>query len=282
MRIILMLVCLALGQAIAVAQNTALSSTQEMHRIQQDSKAYIARLEDPMRDGYQKPAEVVKALKIKEGEVIADVGAGSGYFSFPFARAVGPSGRVYAVDVNADMVRHMNRRIRDLKATNVATVLCPFDDPLLMDGAIDRVFICDTWHHIPAHPAYLERLRRALRPGGQIVIIDFHAEATSEKIALAWHLDGKASAVIGTHTHVQTADERILPGGTAFITDAGMTGPTDSVIGVKKEQAIARFLTQTPHRFEIPKGPVHLCAVIIDVDGKTGKANAIERIHVKS
>ena len=94
------------------------------------------------------------------------------------------------------------------------------------------------------------------------MIIDFHAEATSEKIALAWHLDGKASAVIGTHTHVQTADERVLPGGTAFITDAGMTGPTDSVIGVKKEQAIARFLYQTPHRFEIPKGPVHLDAVV--------------------
>lgn len=115
-----------------------------------------------------------------------------------------------------------------------------------------------------------------------VVIVDFHAEATSEKVALAWHLDGKASAVIGTHTHVQTADERVLPGGTAFITDVGMTGPTDSVIGVKKEQAIARFLYQTPHRFEIPKGPVHLDAVIIDIDSSTGRANSIERIHIKS
>ena len=115
-----------------------------------------------------------------------------------------------------------------------------------------------------------------------VVIIDFHAEATSEKIALAWHVDGKASAVIGTHTHVQTADERILPSGTAFITDAGMTGPTDSVIGVKKEQAIARFLYHTPHRFEIPKGRVHLNAVVLDIDAKTGKANSIERIHLKS
>ncbi len=115
-----------------------------------------------------------------------------------------------------------------------------------------------------------------------VVIIDFHAEATSEKIALAWHLDGKASAVIGTHTHVQTADERILTAGTAFITDVGMTGPTDSVIGVRKEQAIARFLYQTPHRFEIPKGPVHLSAALLDVDGKTGKANSIQRIHIKS
>jgi metallophosphoesterase (TIGR00282 family) len=127
-----------------------------------------------------------------------------------------------------------------------------------------------------------EREIEKLKKETPVVIIDFHAEATSEKIALAWHLDGKASAVIGTHTHVQTADERVLPGGTAFITDAGMTGPADSVIGVKKEQAIARFLTQTPHRFEIPKGPVHLCAVIIDVDEKTGKANSIERINLKS
>ena len=127
-----------------------------------------------------------------------------------------------------------------------------------------------------------EREIAKLKKETPVVVIDFHAEATSEKIALAWHVDGQASAVIGTHTHVQTADERILSGGTAFITDAGMTGPTDSVIGVKKEQAIARFLFQTPHRFEIPKGPVHLNAVIIEVDGATGRANSIERIHLKS
>lgn len=125
-----------------------------------------------------------------------------------------------------------------------------------------------------------EREIEKLKKQTQVVIIDFHAEATSEKIALAWHLDGKASAVVGTHTHVQTADERVLPNGTAFITDVGMTGPTDSVIGVKKEQAIARFLYQTPHRFEIPKGPVHLDAVLIDIDASTGKAKTIERIHV--
>jgi len=127
-----------------------------------------------------------------------------------------------------------------------------------------------------------ERELAKLKKETPVVIIDFHAEATSEKIAFAWHVDGQASAVIGTHTHVQTADERILTAGTAFITDAGMTGPTDSVIGVKKEQAIARFLFQTPHRFEIPKGPVHLSAVVIDVDGATGKANSIERIYLRS
>jgi hypothetical protein len=129
-------------------------------------------------------------------------------------------------------------------------------------------------------------LRRAVREIDRlkketpVVIIDFHAEATSEKAALAWHVDGTASAVIGTHTHVQTADERVLPGGTAFITDVGMTGPSESVIGVRKEDAIARFLTQRPRKFEIPKGPAHLDAVLIDIDPLTGKANSIQRIHV--
>lgn len=115
-----------------------------------------------------------------------------------------------------------------------------------------------------------------------VVIIDLHAEATSEKMALAWYVDGKASAVLGTHTHVQTADERILPGGTAYLSDVGMTGPTDSVIGVRKEEAIARFLYQSPHKFSIPKGPVHLDAVVLDIDSSTGKANSIERIHIQS
>jgi len=141
-----------------------------------------------------------------------------------------------------------------------------------------RVFMSNLDDPFSAAIREIEKLKKET----PVVIIDFHAEATSEKIALAWYVDGKASAVIGTHTHVQTADERMLPGGTAFITDVGMTGPTDSVIGVKKEQAIARFLYQTPHRFEIPKGRVHMDAVVIDIDGNTGKANSIERIHIAS
>ena len=124
----------------------------------------------------------------------------------------------------------------------------------------------------------VERLQKETR----VIIIDFHAEATSEKVALAWYLDGKVSAVLGTHTHVQTADERVLPGGTAFMTDVGMTGPTDSVIGVSKENAINRFLYQRPHKFEIPKGPVHLDAAVIDIDAKSGKAKGIERIKLRS
>jgi metallophosphoesterase (TIGR00282 family) len=141
-----------------------------------------------------------------------------------------------------------------------------------------RVFMSNLEDPFRMAEGEIERLRKETR----VIIIDFHAEATSEKAALAWHLDGKVSAVLGTHTHVQTADERVLPGGTAFMTDVGMTGPTDSVIGVKKEDAISRFLTQRPHKFEIAKGPVHLDAVVIDIDQKSGRAKGIERIKIRS
>lgn len=139
-----------------------------------------------------------------------------------------------------------------------------------------RVFMSNTEDPFRVAEREIEKLAKET----PVIFVDFHAEATSEKIALAWHIDGKASAVVGTHTHVQTADERILPGGTAFITDAGMTGPIDSVIGVRKEQAINRFLTQRPHRFEIPKGPVLLNAVAIDIDSESGRARKIERIKL--
>jgi 2',3'-cyclic-nucleotide 2'-phosphodiesterase len=141
-----------------------------------------------------------------------------------------------------------------------------------------RVFMSPLEDPFRAAEREVERLRKETRT----IIVDFHAEATSEKAALAWHLDGKVSAVLGTHTHVQTADERVLPGGTAFMTDVGMTGPSDSVIGVKKEDAITRFLTQRPHRFEIPKGPAQLDAVAIEIDQKTGRAVKIDRIKMRS
>ncbi|MBI5606577.1 MAG: TIGR00282 family metallophosphoesterase [Deltaproteobacteria bacterium] len=112
-----------------------------------------------------------------------------------------------------------------------------------------------------------------------IILVDFHAEATSEKVALGWFLDGKVSAVLGTHTHVQTSDERILPQGTAYMTDAGMTGPADSVIGVKKELAIERFLTQMPHKFEVAKRELVLEGALISIDPETGRATEITRIR---
>ena len=178
MRIILILAAFAVGQALAVGQNTLLTSTQEMHRVQQDSKAYIARLEDPKRDAYQKPDEVVKALKLEEGEVIADIGAGSGYFTFRLARPVGEKGRVYAVDVSPDMIVHVNRRVRDLNVKNVVTILSAPDDPLLADASVDRFLIVDTWHHIGGHAKYLALLKRMLKPGGQVIMIDFKKAKT--------------------------------------------------------------------------------------------------------
>ncbi|MBT0666103.1 TIGR00282 family metallophosphoesterase [Geobacter pelophilus] len=113
-----------------------------------------------------------------------------------------------------------------------------------------------------------------------IIFVDFHAEATSEKTALGWYLDGRVSAVVGTHTHVQTADERILPDGTAYLTDAGMTGAFDSVIGVRKEEPIEKFLTQRPSKFEVAKKDLRLNGVVIGVDENTGKALTIERVNI--
>ncbi len=111
------------------------------------------------------------------------------------------------------------------------------------------------------------------------VIVDFHAEATSEKIALGWHLDGRVTAVLGSHTHVTTADERILPQGTAYLTDVGMTGAIDGVIGVKKEGSLRRFLTDLPQRLEpLEQGPVQVRAVLVDFSAETGRANSMERL----
>lgn len=115
----------------------------------------------------------------------------------------------------------------------------------------------------------------------KIIFVDFHAEATSEKQAMGWYLDGKVTAVVGTHTHVQTADNRILPNGTAYITDVGMTGPYDGILGIDRESVLKRFLTNLPVRFEVTTtGREQLSAVIIDVDTKTGKAKKIERILI--
>jgi hypothetical protein len=115
----------------------------------------------------------------------------------------------------------------------------------------------------------------------KIIIVDIHAEATSEKIALGWYLDGKVSAIFGTHTHIQTADEKILPQGTAYITDAGMTGPYDSVIGRRVEDVLTRFLSSIPVRFEVAQGNIQLHGALVDIDEVTGKARSILRIQKK-
>jgi hypothetical protein len=119
-----------------------------------------------------------------------------------------------------------------------------------------------------------------LRKEADIILVDFHAEATSEKMAMGWFLNGKVSAVLGTHTHVQTGDERILDEGTAYVSDVGMTGPMDSVIGIRKEIALERLLTQIPWKFDVAKEEIELQGVVIDVDPKTGRSENIQRIKV--
>lgn len=112
----------------------------------------------------------------------------------------------------------------------------------------------------------------------KVIVVDFHAEATSEKVAMGWHLDGRVTAVLGTHTHVPTADERVLPGGTAYQTDVGMSGPYDSVIGVEKDLVLHRFLTGMPGKFEAAKGNPKMCAALVTCDAVTGRASRIQRI----
>jgi ubiquinone/menaquinone biosynthesis C-methylase UbiE len=160
------------------AQDAKPRDHEAMHRLHQDPKAYVAMLEDPARDAYQKPDEVLRALALRPGEAVADIGSGSGYFTLRLAAAVGPSGRVYAVDVDPDMVRHLNARVRDAGVDNVRSVLAAPNDPLLPDRSVDRFFVCDTWHHIEDQTKYLGLMRKMLRPGGEVVMIDFKKEET--------------------------------------------------------------------------------------------------------
>jgi ubiquinone/menaquinone biosynthesis C-methylase UbiE len=145
----------------------------EGHRLHSDPAAYIAALEDPARDAHQKPHEVVMALGLKKGEVIADIGSGSGYFTLRLARHVGPKGHVYGVDISPDMIRHLNRRIAGAGLLNVSSILAEPDNPLL-PRPVDRFFIVDVWHHVEDQAGYLSLMKKLLKPRGQIVMIDFH------------------------------------------------------------------------------------------------------------
>jgi len=151
-------------------------------------------------------------------------------------------------------------------------------EPIGVINLMGRIFMT------PLDDPFAGALREieAMRAKTRVIIVDFHAEATSEKIAMGWHLDGRVTAVFGTHTHVQTADERILPKGTACLTDVGMTGPHDSIIGVTIEAALGRFLTGMPAKFEAATGPARLNAVVVTADAATGKAVAIERLNLST
>jgi metallophosphoesterase (TIGR00282 family) len=125
----------------------------------------------------------------------------------------------------------------------------------------------------------LDEIWERMRDETSVLLVDFHAETTSEKLALGWYAAGRATAVIGTHTHVQTADERILPGGTAYLTDVGMTGPVNGVLGVEADLVIEKFLTQMPVKFEVARGPVVLMSALVELDESSGRAARITRIQ---
>jgi metallophosphoesterase (TIGR00282 family) len=148
-------------------------------------------------------------------------------------------------------------------------------DGVLVVNAIGRVFMAAYDDPFRAVDALLAELGDR---APKVRILDWHAEATSEKVAMGWHLDGRFSAVVGSHTHVPTADARVLPGGTAFVSDTGMVGPRDSILGVRPQIILDRFRTMIPKRFEVAEGPAVFNSVLIDVDEATGRARSIERV----
>ena len=151
-------------------------------------------------------------------------------------------------------------------------------EPVAVINVMGRVFMA------PLDDPFAVVLREieAVRGKARVIIVDFHAEATSEKVAMGWHLDGRVTAIFGTHTHVQTADERVMPKGTAYLTDVGMTGPHDSIIGVTVEAALGRFVSGMPARFEAATGPGRLNAIIITAEPRSGKALGIERLNLSA
>ena len=169
-RTIALLLLLSIPRLITAQTAT---TPQEAHKLHANPDAYIKALDDPKRDAYQKPHEVMETLAVEQGEVIADIGAGSGYFALRLAKHVGPSGRVYAVDVSPEMIRHLNTRVRDAGLTNVSTILAPPDDPLVPQQ-VDRFLIVDVWHHIDDQAGYLAKMKKLLKPGGRVIMIDFH------------------------------------------------------------------------------------------------------------
>ena len=152
------------------------------------------------------------------------------------------------------------------------------DEPVAVINVMGRIFMNPLDNPFHVVTTELDSVRQDAR----VIVVDFHAEATSEKMAMGWYLDGRVTAVLGTHTHVQTADERVLPNGTAYITDVGMTGPHDSIIGVHTKPALRRFLDGMPSRFETATGNPRLNAVVITADNATGKATRITRVSISA
>jgi cyclopropane fatty-acyl-phospholipid synthase-like methyltransferase len=170
-RIFLASLTLPLAAAITAAQQPS----QQPYR-QPEAQQYIKILEDPHRIERLKPAEIVKTLNLHPGQVVADIGSGSGLFTRPLAKAVQPGGHIYAVDIDPDLLRHVQKTSRAAGITNITTVLAPEESPALPAASLDAVLICDTLHHIARRPEYLANLRSSLKPGGRVAIIDFKDE----------------------------------------------------------------------------------------------------------
>lgn len=160
--------------SVVMACTAVAQVAPQQHHPPESTSAYIRALEDPSRVEWQKPDEVVEKLGLKAGEAVADLGAGSGYFTLRFAQAVGPAGKVYAVDVDRGMLDNIERRAKEAHLENVQLVLAEPHDPKLPASSVDLIFICDTLHHISDRATYYPLLVRALRPGGRLVNIDFH------------------------------------------------------------------------------------------------------------
>jgi hypothetical protein len=226
--------------------------------------------------------------------VIANVENAAG--GFGITREIGDAIRACGVDVmttgnhvwdKKEALEYIAHEPRLLRPANYPSGVPGRGRYVARTAAGDRVGVLNVMGRVfmtPIDDPFAVALREleSLRAEASLVVVDMHAEATSEKVAMGWHLDGLATAVLGTHTHVQTADERVLPGGTAYITDVGMTGPHDSIIGVEKEAALRRFRLALPSRFETATGDPRLHAVVLSADTRTGRAAGIERVSLSA
>lgn len=179
--------------SVLVFANPLASKAQTSdHHPPQNSEEFIKRLEDPAREAWQQPDQVVYSLDLRPDAEVAEIGAGSGYFSIRLAKSVGPSGRVYAVDVDQKLLDHIDRRAEREKLDNIQTILADADDPKLGSESVDVIFICDTLHHIGNRQRYYPLLTRALRPGGKLVIVDFHKRSLPVGPPVEMKIDRKA------------------------------------------------------------------------------------------
>ena len=247
------------------------------------------------RPGRRVAAEMIPRL-IREREVDFCIANGeNGAGGFGLTENIARKLHSYGVDVitsgnhiwnRADFTPYLNRDNRVLRPLNYppeapgsGSAIAPSrtGTPVGVINLQGRTFMPSIDCPFKVGSAEVDRLKRET----PVVFVDFHAEATAEKVSLGRHLDGRATAVIGTHTHVQTADERILDRGTAYLTDAGMTGTHDSVIGTRAEIAVGRFLSQVPTRFKPAEGPATLCGVLLEVDEATGVSVSVERLQLR-